>query len=471
MTKTKIVVTVGPACDSEEILEAMIKVGARAFRFNMKHNSQRWHSTRMERLKRAAKKAGEPVAIIMDLQGPEVRVGRFKGRVAEKRIRAGEEYVFAKRENGKKVIPLDSERLIQALHPGDRLLLNGGQLEFEVKKKREGEVVAMALGEGVVEERKGVNFPQLEVDLPTLLKTDLEHLSLAAKEGIDFVALSFIRRAEDIKVLRVEMEKRKVKAGVIAKIETRRAVENFEEILKVVDGVMVARGDLGIEVEIEKVPYLQKEMIRKCRQAGKPVIVATEMLESMVTNLSPTRAEVSDVANAVYDGTDALMLSSETAMGQFPTRVVKMMAQIAEFIEKKRIDEEMKIESRDLTEAVVEAAVRLAEKDYKFKKKLVGFVVMTDEGETARLLSRYRNQLPIFGVTQDKKVRDQLCLSFGVVPFYFRFPKGQLHSVKLVLEFLKKKGVLEAGQKVILVHGEGWGTPGRTNAVRIQEVY
>lgn len=471
MNQTKIVATIGPACDQETVLAEMIRAGVNVFRFNMKHNTQQWHSTRMERVRRVAKRIGIPVAIMMDLQGPEVRIGRFGGRSPRIRIRTGEEVLFGKRNRGRRVIPLDSEKLLQGLKPGDHLLLNEGHLEFEVKKRMGNEVMAVALHGGLIEERKGVNFPQLEVDLPVLLGVDLRHLSLAAKQDIDFVALSFIRRAEDIRILREAMARVGLSAGVIAKIETKKAVDNFEEILAAGDGVLVARGDLGIEIEMEQVPYLQKEMINKCRLAGKPVVVATEMLKSMVEYPRPTRAEVSDVANAVYDGTDALMLSQETAIGKYSVKSVEMMAKIAKFIEGKKVCAETKLPSYDLTEAVVEAAHGLSQKNFDFRKNLVGFVVMTDAGETARLLSRYRSSLPILAVTENDKVRDQLCLSYGVVPYYYRFPKGELHSTRLVLDFLKKRGVLLRGQKVILIHGEGWGTPGRTNSVRVQEVY
>lgn len=472
MPKTKIIATIGPASESEEMITALVKAGVSGFRFNLKHNDLEWHKMRIQKVKKVAQDLRRPVAIIMDIQGPEVRVGYLPGKKVI--LKKGERIFLAHayQQSRKKIITIDSQPLLKALKKGNRILLDDGHLILKVLGRKDGKINARVIQGGVLEERKGVNFPEVKVRLPTLSKADLEALSMGAKIGVDYVALSFVRAREDILFLKKEIKKRHLSAGVIAKIETRSAIEDFKEIIKVADGVMVARGDLAIELTFEQVPHFQKEIIRTARSLGRPVIVATQMLESMIKAPQPTRAEVSDVANAVYDSADTMMLSAETASGEYPLEAVRQMNSIASFIESKRPSEKMKIkETEDITEAMVMAACQLAQSDYAKYEKVRSFVVLTDTGRTARLLSRYRAKLAILAVTNDKTVRNQLSLCFGVVPFYLSFPEGTLHSVRKVIKFLKKRRLLKRGEKVILIHGETWGTIGRTNTVKVQEVY
>lgn len=472
MPKTKIIATIGPSSDSEEMMEKLVKAGVSGLRFNMKHNHLDWHRVRIQRVRRIAASLKKPVAIIMDIQGPEVRVSYLPGKKIILKTKEKVFFVHAYQESEEKTITIDSRKLLNSLKKDDKLLLDNGRLIFRVLEKKAGKVKAEVLRGGGLEERRGVNFPEVAVDLPTLKKTDRENLKLAAELDIDFVALSFVRSKKDILILKEELRKLKLSAGVIAKIETKRAIEDFKEIIKVSDGVMVARGDLAIELAFEKVPYFQKEIIRVARSLGKPVIVATEMLESMIKNPQPTRAEVSDVANAVYDSADAMMLSAESASGQYPVEAVETMQRIAAFIEEKRLSDALPIkETDDITEAMVVAAWRLSQSDYARGEKVKAFVVLTDTGRTTRLLSRYRPTLPILALTNDKKVCNQLTLSFGTSCFYLRFPEGTIHSARKVIRFLKEKKALKKGEKVILIHGESWGTIGRTNTVRVQEVY
>ena len=472
MSKTKIIATIGPASDSEKMIEFLIKKGVAGFRFNMKHNSHQWHKARIQKVRKIAYFLKKPVAILMDIQGPEVRVGYLPGKKII--LRKGEvvRLTHAYQEGKGKIITIDSHFLLKSLKKGNKVLLDDGRLSLLILEKEKDRLKARVLRGGTLQERKGVNFPETEVGLPTLTKKDRENISLAAKLDVDFIALSFVRTEKDILILKNYIKKLNFSAGVIAKIETKKAIENFEEIINSSDGVMVARGDLAIELAFEQVPFFQKEIIRSARNLGKPVIVATEMLESMVKSPQPTRAEISDVANAVYDSADSVMLSAESASGQYPKEAVETMSRVAAFIETKRPKDKVLIkETDDITEAMVMAAWRLSQSDFAQQEKMKAFVVLTDSGRTAKLLSRYRPKLPILAVTNNKKIRNQLSICFGVKPFYLWFPEGTLHSVRRVIKFLKTRKFLRKGEKVILIHGESWGTIGRTNTVRVQEIY
>jgi pyruvate kinase len=325
---------------------------------------------------------------------------------------------------------------------------------------------------GELKNRKTVNFPGVSLDFPCLVEKDLELLSLAAKHTVDFVALSFVRNADDIMVLRQEMEKLKVDCAVIAKIEHPDAVQRFEEILDAADGVMVARGDLGIEYPIQSVPALQKLIVNRCQEEGKPVIVATQMLESMIHNPRPTRAEVSDVANAVYDQADAVMLSGESAAGKYPLRAVKMMVNIAESTE---VSESCTKHGNTKStgcqgEALVAAANQLACTYMMNESRISSFVVLTETGRTTQFLSRLRPDFPIFSLSKHTRTLDRLKLVWGVEPVYYEYAKDEETNPTQVLKSLEKEGYLHTGEKVIVIYGERWGQPGQTSVVRIQEV-
>lgn len=410
MSKTKIVATVGPSCDSQEMLEKMILAGVSVFRFNMKYGTHDWHSTRMARLKKAYLKLGRPVAILMDLQGPEVRIGELKdGKIA---LKNGEKvYLAAKNVNKGKTIILEP-KILEKIFPGQKILIADGFFELKAIKKEKETVMTEVIEGGILESKKNITLPGIKIDLPTLVERDLKNISLAAKEDVDFFALSFVRNKEDILTLKKVIKEKNLKAEVIAKIEQQEAIQNFEEILDVSDGIMVARGDLGVQLPMEKVPYYQKLIIQRCRDAAKPVITATQMLESMVENPRPTRAEVNDVANAVYDNTDALMLSAETASGKYPLKAVETMVNIASFTEgKESREEDFQIE--DQTAAVVSAAYDLISHHLTKDANLKGICVFTETGKTVKFMSRLRPNLPIFAFTQSEKVRDQLCLTWG----------------------------------------------------------
>ena len=476
MGATKIVATIGPVCDSTEKIKSLIGAGVNVFRFNLKHNTQRWHSSRLARVRQASKETGVEVAILLDLQGPEIRIGTFKGGrlILEK----GEEVAFVTSPSRKKrkEIILSNLILLEKIQKNNELTIDDGHLRFKVTGKKQKEVLAEVLEGGVLKNQKGVNVPNLELDLPTLVEKDIEDISLAAREDVDFVALSFVRSAKDIMVLREELKRQKVNAKIVAKIETGLALQNFEEILKETDGVMVARGDLGIELPLEQVPFHQKQIIKRCLEAGKPVITATEMLASMTENPYPTRAEVSDVANAIYDFTDAVMLSTETAVGKYPERAVAMMRQIAAFIEEKRPrPEKLRYDIRHQTAAVTFAAHHLWESEFCQREKIQAFVTLTETGMTARMLSRLRPEIPILALTRHQKVRDQLLLIWGVIPVLFPFTKDPygkktVEQIEEMLRLVREQKYVKKGEKIIMIYGEDWGTSGKTSIIRIQEV-
>ncbi len=464
MAKTKIIATIGPACDDKQTIEELILAGVSVFRFNFKHNRLDWHELRMKRVSEVAQKLGIPIGLMIDLKGPELRIGKLKGDSLK--LEKGQVVTFGPK--AKIVFP--DVVVIRELRKDQRILLDDGRLELRVIEVKEDLIEAKVIVGGKLYSNKGVNLPESEIALPTLADRDFRALLLAKKHGVDFIALSFVREKEDVLNLKRALEKEKIEALTIAKIENRSAIENLEEILLATDGVMVARGDLGVELPVEEIPFWQKYIIKRCLRLSKPVITATEMLSSMIVGSRPTRAEVSDIGNSVYDHSDALLLSTETAIGQYPVKTVEVMRKTCEFIEGKLEPLGRELPAHEQTAAVVLAAFNLV-RESDLPHPLSAFVVLTENGRTARLLSSLRPNLPIFSITPKKNIQDQLCLSFGVESFYFDYKKEEVGEVvKTTLEFLRKKGKLKKGEKVVMIYGDDWRSPGRTNLVRIQEV-
>ena len=469
MTKTKIVATIGPASDSPAMIKKLILAGVNVFRFNLKHNNQQWHNSRIERVENISQQINRPVAIMLDLQGPEIRIGNFEEN--EIRVKKGEKVIFAlQRSKGEKTIVLDNLKLLQSLALNAKILIDDGYFQFKVISKNKDKVIARAIKGGIIGSRKGLNLPGLTVDLPTLLQSDLRYLDMASRQKIDFIALSFVRTSADIKLLRQEMQKRKLNADIIAKIENQKALDNFDEILKYSDAIMIARGDLGVEVDLHKLPFLQKQMIKKARIQSKPIITATQMLHSMVNKSLPTRAEVSDVANAVYDNTDAVMLSGETASGNHPLESVQIMKKIITFTEEKRGSSIINTNCDCLLDALVLGAYNLFKASQMLKKNPKMFLVLTETGRTARFLSGFRPEKPIAAITDRKEIRDKLFLPYGVMPFYLKYPQGKIHSLKTVFSFLVRRKVLKEGDFVVVVRGKSWGEPGKSNTISIEQI-
>jgi len=462
-SKTKIVATIGPSCESKTKIRQMIKAGVDIFRFNMKHGELFWHQEKMRLVREVSKGINKPVGIMMDLQGPEIRVGKLDKNIELKR---GQRVWLGKE------IPIDNQLVLKAFKKGQKILIDDGRLALKVELRKGNLVKAVVTRGGELKSRKGINIPGLDCDIPTLVKRDLECLNIENRDDIDWVALSFVSCGEDIKILKRELRERKIKAGVVAKIERKAALDNFEEILEEADAIMVARGDLGVEVSLYEVPFWQKQIIKQSREAGKPVITATEMLQSMVENTRPTRAEISDVANAIYDGTDAVMLSAETAVGKYPVEAVAVMRQEANFSESKVEYAEVEIATKNMgqTAAMVTAANSLIDCGYRGVCDLSAVIVLTETGTTVGYLSRLRPKLPILGVTANKKTRDQMKLVWGVKPYYFPFKRQSEMSIRKILKFLKKEKQIKVGENVVMIYGELWGKPGLTSVVRIQVV-
>lgn len=464
MAKTKIIVTIGPACDDQKTIEKLILTGASVFRFNYKHNSFTWHDRRMKRAREAAKKLAVPVGLMVDLKGPELRIGRLKG--GRIKLEKGEIFTFG--SGGQIVFSVQS--VLGELKKGQPILLDDGRIELVVMEEGKTKVKVKVITGGLLESNKGLNLPGTEIDLPTLGDKDIEAIKLAKKHGVDFVALSFVREREDMRNLKRTLEKERLEALCIAKIENRSAIENLEEILIEADGIMVARGDLGVELPVEETPFWQKYIIDRCLKLNKPVITATEMLSSMIVHPRPTRAEVSDIANSVYDRSDALLLSTETAIGKYPLKAVAVMRRTCEFIEAKMTPMGREGPAHEQIAAIVLAAFNLVQES-DLPQPLSAFIVLTENGKTARLLSSLRPNLPILAITPKKNIRDQLCLSFGVVPFFFDYEKDEVgEAIKKTIGYLQRKGKLKTGEKVVIIYGDDWRFPGRTNLVRIQEV-
>jgi len=468
--RTKIVSTLGPASSDKKTIRALIEAGVDVARMNFSHGSHDEHEERIDIVRRVASELGRDVAILQDLQGPKIRVGPMEdGSVL---IHEGHQLILSteKMEYG------TAERVFvsySSLHldveVGGRILLDDGLLELKVLEARDKEVVTEVVVGGPLRSRKGVNLPHLRTNSPALTEKDIEDLEFGLKMNVDLIALSFVRDESDVTNLVQRIRDSGKRVGVIAKIEKPEAVHNFDQILDEADGIMVARGDLGIEMPLQQVPGTQKEIIRKCRMAGKPVITATQMLESMIENPRPTRAEASDVANAVLDGTDAVMLSGETAVGKHPVRVVEVMAQIIKEAEKSdpqvRLGAESEWLPETLTESVSFMACKLAQQvDAK------AIACLTSSGTTARSISRHRPDIPIYAFTNHNKVVKQLALQWGTKGFSIPFQRDTDRGVKTVHEMLKSHGLVVSGDRIVITAGMPLPTRGRTNMVHVSLV-
>ncbi len=467
--KTKIIATIGPAAECEVSIAQMIKLGVNVFRFNMKHGTLDWHQQTIRRVQKVADELDTPVGILIDLQGPEIRINTKNSESIP--LKKGQKLHFCQAfKDPEDQVCVPHEAFFEALEPKDKFSIEDGFLNFEVVKcNGKHGLVAKSLDDGVLKDRKSLNLVGKDINLPSLIEEDLERLSLATKERVDFVALSFSRTKEDIQTLRAEMQKRKIEAQIVAKIESQKALDNLDELIAAADVIMVARGDLGIEVPIEEITYHQKQMINKCRLAYKPVIVATQMLQSMIDHPLPTRAEATDVANAVFDGTDAVMLSGETATGKYPIRSVEAMARILAFNEKKAVVPEFDIMPQSPTELVVQAAYKMARVSWNIEINHV--VVFTETGYTARVLASYRSNVPVVVTTPNDKTVETLTISYGVFPTKVSFPSsGKIGSPEIILKQLKSKKFVKKGENVLLIHGQHWRTPGQTNAIVLMKV-
>jgi len=470
MRKTKIICTIGPACDNEKILEQMCRAGMNVARLNFSHGTHEEHKKMIDLVKSVRERLGLPIAIMLDTKGPEYRIKTFKNKRVE--VKAGDKFSFTTEDviGDESRVSVTYEHLIEELNIGDRILVNNGLVIFEVEELCEKSALCRVVVGGELSDRKSMHFPGKVLMQDYLSDQDKSDILFGIENEVDFVAASFVSRKSDVESLRVFLnENGGENIDIIAKIENRAGVDNIDEICEIADGIMVARGDLGVEIPFVEVPSVQKYLIKKCRLLGKRVITATEMLESMINNPRPTRAEISDVANAVYDGSSAIMLSGETAAGKYPTLAVRNMAEIAEFTES-RIDykewfrtTEYKI--NNILDAISHATCAMAiDVDAKC------IVVNSKSGRTARMVSRFRSPCDILGTTTDEKAWRKLNLSWGVTPIM----SEEFSSIEVVFyEGLKEASrvfKLPKGSNVVLTGGQTSGPPGNTNIIKVETV-
>ena len=458
--RTKIVCTMGPACDDEAILREMILSGMNVARFNFSHGSHEEHHERMARVRRVAAELGMPVAILLDTKGPEVRTGLLKDHKPVTLV-SGSEVVVAAEETSEKNegtaerFTLDYLNLPSEVEVGSSILVDDGLIELEVVSVAGQEMTCKVLNGGELGERKGINLPNVNVGLPALTEQDKADILFGIEEDIDFIAASFIRDAQAVRTIReLCLEHGADHISIMPKIESAQGVANFDEILEESDGVMVARGDLGVEVPAEHVPHIQKKIIRKCNEAYKPVITATQMLDSMIRNPRPTRAEVTDVANAIYDGTDAIMLSGETAAGKYPVEAVKMQASIAEQTEK-YLDSTVDLASGAISGvAAINQSVGMAAVTTAMNVGAKAILIPTQTGRSARLVSHFRPNLPIFAVSRNEWAVRKMCMCWGVEP-WIGTETGDVHFVITnAIDEAKKHGVVNTGDITVVTAGD-----------------
>ncbi len=467
MHRAKIVCTMGPAVDAPGKVEQLIEAGMNMARLNLSHGTFVEHQSRLDAVRSAAKKAGVPIAILVDLQGPKIRLARFAQGPHE--LSRGDVFTITTDdiEGTKDRVGTTYKGLPGDCKPGDRILIDDGKVTVEVTSVTKTDVVTKVIEPGAVSNNKGINLPGVAVSVPALSEKDIEDLRWGLKAGADFIALSFVRSADDIKDVHRIMDEEGIHVPVIAKIEKPQAVTNLEGIVAAFDGIMVARGDLGVELPMEDVPLVQKHCIELARDAAKPVIVATQMLDSMITNSRPTRAEATDCANAVLDGADALMLSGETSVGEFAIEAVETMARIIQKTEEGGLDRIRPIINSPRTKggAITKAATEVGA--IVNAKYLVAF---TQSGDSARRMSRLRSPIPILAMTPEVGTYNRLALTWGVEPVITEMVKHTDDMVKQVDIVLIESGRAKKGENVMIVAGSPPGIPGSTNAMRVHIV-
>lgn len=469
MRHTKIVCTIGPASEAKDTLKAMIEAGMNVARFNLSHGSRDDHRRRINAVRQAAKVTGRNVGILLDLAGPRIRLGRLAAPVF---LRAGQDLTLTTEDvlGNEERIAVNYPGLPQDVKPGDTILLGDGVVALKVRATGPDYVLCRVENDGEVSSHKGVNLPGVKTSLPALTDKDVGDLYFAVEEGADFVAASFVRKAQDVLAVRKVLEEAGADIPIIAKIETWEAVEKIEEIIKVADGVMVARGDLGLEVGAEEVPLLQKRIISRCNRLGKPVITATQMLESMVNNPRPTRAEASDVANAIMDGTDAVMLSAETAAGKYPVEAVKTMARIAARTEEELPYAELIRQRKEFSRHTVTDAISYATCTTATDLEAAAILTSTETGYTARMVAKYRPRCPIVAVTPHAPVLRRLSLVWGVEPLLVRRISSTDEMIDTAIEAGLAAGLIRAGDLVVITAGVPVGVHGTTNLLKVHTV-
>ena len=472
MRRTKIVCTIGPATNSEEMLTRLVRSGMNVARLNFSHGTHEYHKDTLERIKRVRRREGMPVAILLDTKGPEIRVKDFKDGFAE--LREGAEFTLTTREieGTEQAVTVTYAGMPAELSEDNSILIDDGNIELCVKRCTETDVICQVVRGGRISNHKGINVPNVHLDMPFLSEQDQSDILFGIENDVDFIAASFVRCKEDVIALRKFVDYHGARdLRIIAKIENIEGVNNFDEILRYADGIMVARGDMGVELSFERLPGLQKRFIKKCYQSGKMVITATQMLESMISHANPTRAEITDVANAVFDGTSAVMLSGETAMGKYPALAVEVMGRIVTQAENDAFEMDAyagisyEIDNNDTTNAVCDATCTTA-RDISAK----AIIAVTKSGQTARRMSKFRPVQPIVAATPVEKTFHQLALSWGVFPVLARVQSSSDELLLHAIDCAKQIDAVENGDIVVIAAGIPLDTTGSTNLMRVAVV-
>jgi pyruvate kinase len=468
--RTKIICTIGPASDSTDVLESLILAGMNLARLNFSHGSHEDQASRIRTIREVSARLGTPVAILQDLPGPKIRTGRLKSK--DVTLMEGSEFTLTTRQVGgdERGVSVSLPGLPQSVKPGDIVFLNDGALKLEVLRQTATDVTCRVVVGGILEWERGINAPGVNLRVPPPMETDMDDLLFGIDQSVDFIALSFVRGAADVLKVKSFLRDKGVDTPLVAKIEKWEAWQNIDEIVAAADALMVARGDLGVEIPLEKVPMVQKEVIKKCNRAGKPVITATQMLESMVDSPLPTRAEVTDIANSILDGTDAIMLSEETAVGRYPVEAVKVMTRVALETESSLPYDKIVREKGSDLEPVTDDAISYAACNAARQLGAAAIVAFTMSGSTARRVAKYRPGIPILAATPIPKQLRRLLLSWGVYPYEVPEP-ATVHDlfaegVRLCLE----TGIARKGDLIVITAGLPIAIPGTTNLLKVERV-
>ena len=469
MRKTKIICTLGPSTDQEGVLRELVANGMNVARFNFSHGSHEEHLGRFEKLKAIREEQGKPVAALLDTKGPEIRLKDFKN--GTEMLEAGQTFTLTTRdvEGTKEICSITYKDLPQDVQPGGTIMLDDGLIKLQIVTVNDTDIVCKVLNSGKIKNKKGVNVPGVHLSMPYMSQRDRDDIIFGAQQGFDFIAASFVRTAQDVYDIRNLLNEYDSDIRIIAKIENREGVNNIDSILAAADAVMVARGDLGVEIDFTELPGIQKNIIERSFSFGKPIVTATQMLDSMIVNPRPTRAEISDVANAIYDGTSAIMLSGETAAGAYPVDALKTMSAIAERTEQENHARFVPLTENtgkiSVSDATAHAAC-LTAKDVN----AAAIVTVSESGNTARLLSKYRPEQPIIACVMKEQVQRQLALSWGITPLMMPLAHSTDELIEMSTSLAKENGYLHNGELAVVTAGVPVGVSGTTNMIKIHMV-
>ncbi|OGO01367.1 MAG: pyruvate kinase [Chloroflexi bacterium RBG_13_53_26] len=468
--RTKIVCTIGPSSSSAPTIQGLIEAGMNIARLNLSHGTHDQHAGYIHTVRQTASKLKVPIAVLQDLPGPKIRTGKL--RESEVLLKEGNEFILTTDmvSGDEHKVSSNLPGLPDSVRPGDTIFLNDGAIRLEVLARTSTDVRCLVIIGGILNQLRGINVPGVTLKTPSFLETNLEDLVFSIETEADFVALSFVRESDDIHQVREFLRGKGVDTPIIAKIEKWEACQNLDEILAAADGLMVARGDLGVEIALEKVPLVQKEIIRKCNRAGKPVITATQMLESMIGSASPTRAEVTDIANSIFDGTDAIMLSGETAVGRYPVEAVRVMTRVALETEAALPYGKMVLEKGADLESQTDDAIAYSAVHTAHQLGAAAIVAFTSSGSTARRVSKYRPGIPILAATPSPRQKRRLLISWGVYPYEVQEPATVHDLFAQAVSLSLATGIAQKGDLIVVTAGIPLAVPGTTNLLKVERV-